>query len=132
MKAGSLRDDELGALRESASSPSSGEVCLEVCSEHCFSLPSSVFYHICVELCTLRFVLCDGPVAQLESERDSAKVEVTRSNRVRSSSFMWAVAQLEEHCTVTAVVAGSSPVSPPKQSSKYNVQKTNIGTVAER
>src|ERR1043165_1788441 len=46
MKAGSLRpDDELGALRESASSPSSGEVCLEVCSEHCFSLPSSVFYH---------------------------------------------------------------------------------------
>lgn len=33
MKAGSLlSDDELGALRESASSPSSGEVCLEVCS----------------------------------------------------------------------------------------------------
>src|SRR6185369_1840398 len=65
MKAGSLRpDDDLGALRESASSPSSGEVCLEVCSEHCFSLPSSVFYHICTELCTLRFVLCVGPVAQ--------------------------------------------------------------------
>ena len=38
-------DDELGALRESASSPSSGEVCLEVCSRLCFSLPSSVFYH---------------------------------------------------------------------------------------
>jgi len=31
MKAGSLLDDELGALRESVSSPSSGEVCLEVC-----------------------------------------------------------------------------------------------------
>ena len=51
----------------------------------------------------------------MESERDSAKVEVTRSNRVRSSRFMWAVAQLAEHCTVTAVVAGSSPVSPPKK-----------------
>ena len=38
-------DDELGALRESAGSPSSGEVCLEVCSRLCFSLPSSVFYH---------------------------------------------------------------------------------------
>ena len=34
MKAGSLPDDELGALRESVSSPSSGEVCLEVCPEH--------------------------------------------------------------------------------------------------
>jgi hypothetical protein len=43
MKAGSLRDDQLGALRESVSSPSSGEVCLEVCSTQCFSLPSSVF-----------------------------------------------------------------------------------------
>jgi len=44
MKAGSLlSDDELGALRESASSPSSGEVCLEVCSMQCFSLPSSIF-----------------------------------------------------------------------------------------
>ena len=30
MKAGSLLDDELGALRESVSSPSSGEVCLDV------------------------------------------------------------------------------------------------------
>ena len=27
---------------ESASSPSQGEVCLEVCSTQCFSLPSSV------------------------------------------------------------------------------------------
>jgi len=44
MKAGSLlSDDELGALRESASSPSSGEVCLEVCSMQCLSLPSSIF-----------------------------------------------------------------------------------------
>jgi hypothetical protein len=73
MKAGSLRpDDKLGALRESASSPSSGEVCLEVCSEHCFSLPSSVFYHSHKEaqkaqMIFLPFVfLCDGPVAQLE------------------------------------------------------------------
>ena len=42
MKAGSLRSvDELGALRESASSPAQGEVCLEVCSGQCFSLPSS-------------------------------------------------------------------------------------------
>jgi len=36
-------DDGLGALRESARSPSSGEVCLEVCSRQCFSLPSSIF-----------------------------------------------------------------------------------------
>ena len=43
MKAGSLQDDELGALRESVSSPSAGEVCLEVCSQACSSLPSSVF-----------------------------------------------------------------------------------------
>jgi len=28
-------DDDLGPLRESARSPSSGEVCLEVCSRHC-------------------------------------------------------------------------------------------------
>jgi hypothetical protein len=94
-----------------------------------FSLPSSVFYHSHKEAQKAQIIfapfvfLCDGPVAQLESERDRAKVEVTRSNRVRSSSFMWAVAQLEEHCTVTAVVAGSSPVSPPKRFA---------GTVAER
>ena len=62
----------------------------------------------------------------MESERDSAKVEVTRSNRVRSSRFMWAVAQLAEHCTVTAVVASSSLVSPPKQSSKFKVQNNKF------
>ena len=33
MKAGSLLDDYAVALRESRASPSSGEVCLEVCSE---------------------------------------------------------------------------------------------------
>ena len=36
--------------------------------------------------------------------------------------IMWAVAQLAERCTVTAVVASSSLASPPKQSSKYKVQ----------
>ena len=39
---------------------------------------------------------------------------------------MWAVAQLAEHCTVTAVVASSSLVSPPKQSAKFKVQNNNI------
>ena len=49
-------DDDLGPLRESARSPSLGEVCLEVCWHHTrdaragtplfaalFSLPSSIF-----------------------------------------------------------------------------------------
>jgi len=42
MKAGSLLDDELGALRESVSSPSSGEVCLDVCLSTVFL---SAFIH---------------------------------------------------------------------------------------
>ena len=34
MKAGSLPDDDAVALRECQASPSSGEVCLEVCSRY--------------------------------------------------------------------------------------------------
>lgn len=76
-----------------------------------------------------------------ESERDSAKVEDTRSNRVRSANtgvaqlgealvletsecgfeslrryqlIMWVVAQLAEHRTVTAAREGSNPFGPPK------------------
>ena len=121
--------DELGALRESASSPSSGEVCLEVCSRlvslclHLFFITAAKKHKRHKSFFAPFVFLCDGPVAQLESERDRAKVEATRSNRVRSTSFVWAVAQLAEHCTVTAVVAGSSPVGPPKRFA---------GTVAER
>ena len=43
MKAGSLPDDDAVALRACRASPSSGEVCLEVCFAVRFSLPSSVF-----------------------------------------------------------------------------------------
>ncbi len=75
--------NELGALRESASSPSSGEVCLEV-----YSRLVSLCLHLFFITYALNFVLCYGPVAQLESERDRAKVEVTRSNRVRSSKIL--------------------------------------------
>ena len=101
----------------------------EKCASKCVRSIVSLCLHLFFITYELNFVLCalffEGPVAQLESERDRAKVEVTRSNRVRSSSSMWAVAQLAERCTVTAVVASSSLVSPPKQSSKYKVQNTN-------
>src|ERR1044072_3622978 len=71
MKAGSLHsDDELGALRESASSPSSGEVCLEVYSEH-FSLCLHLFFITAPNkhkrhtmIFALFVLLCYGPVAQ--------------------------------------------------------------------
>ena len=78
-----------------------------------------------------------------ESERDSAKVEVTRSSRVRSTKIsagiahleealvletsqwgfeslgryqliMWVVAQFAEQRTVTAPRKGSTPFDPPK------------------
>ncbi len=39
---------------------------------------------------------------------------------------MWAIAQLEEHCTVTAVVAGSSPVSPPKSIADFQLPIANL------
>ena len=78
----------------------------------------------------------------MEPERDRAKVEATRSSRVRSTKFtgvaqtaealvletsqwgfeslgryqilMWVVAQFAEHRTVTAAREGSSPFDPPK------------------
>ena len=51
MKAGSLQpDDVLGPLRESMRSPSSGEVCLEVCSWHC-----SLCLHLFFSIVNLRF-----------------------------------------------------------------------------
>ena len=45
MKAGSLPDDDAVALRECRASPSSGEVCLEVCSRY-VSLCLHLFFSI--------------------------------------------------------------------------------------
>src|SRR6185369_937046 len=74
----------------------------EKCASKCVRSIVSLCLHLFFITYELNFVLCAlffyGPVAQLESERDRAKVEVTRSNRV----------------------------SPPKQSSKYKVQNTEL------
>ena len=106
MKAGSLRpDDELGALRESASSPSSGEVCLEVCSRLvslCLHLFFITYIHKHKGTCSSvgRARHCEGRGHAFES-RQVLQIYVGCSS-------------MSEPCTVTAVVAGLSPVSPPK------------------
>ena len=43
-------DDELGALRESASSPFSGEVCLEVCLAPAWEFAGRGFVSHCLHL----------------------------------------------------------------------------------
>ena len=47
----------------------------------------------------------------MEQERDSAKVEVARSNRARSTIERYGVAELERRESLKLVYVGSNPTS---------------------
>ena len=63
----------------------------------------------CSSFLQLAFRTCSSG----ESERDSAKVEVARSNRARSTNFKnsYGVAELERRESLKLVYVGSNPTS---------------------
>src|SRR6185369_17941933 len=101
----------------------------EKCASKCVRSIVSLCLHLFFITYALNFVLCAlcfvGPVAQLESERDRAKVEVTRSNRVRSTSLCVGCSSTGRalHCDCSR--CGFKSRQPTQQSSKFRVQNTN-------
>src|SRR5689334_8789532 len=99
MKAGSLhRDDDLGPLRESARSASSGEVCLEVCSRHC-SLCLHLFFSMNKR--SVPPALAGGLMNQADVDRLSHPLTRMILNSILKSEIYFAcVAEQQKHSTV--------------------------------
>ena len=72
--------------------------------------------HPCQSIVDFQLPIADWPSAATKKQSEIGNQ--------KSAMFMWVVAQLAEHRTVTAASEGSSPFDPPKSNLS--------GTVAER